>query len=224
MFATAKSIAPAPKAKPGKDKARHEMPAVSDLAKLKALIVSATAMAAALETEIKEDGFEIFMDSKGSTRPSSIEAFGEGATCSVEFRKRGTNSALSDDEAKVLDLFGIKPFDHVVTQELYAINPKYAADGTLLGKVEKALSKIVPEDFIVKQEGVSKKVVTDAMFDEAYKTAGAEAVLRIMTTMALKPKLGEEYDMANLIDDAVSIMRPKKTAKTALPVAKIGKK
>ena len=220
MFSTAKSIVAKPTAAKKVAKVQHELSGLADLTLLKALIDSATAMAKSIETDVKAKGFDIFMESKGGTRPSSFEGLDGIATCSVEMRKRGTNSALSDDEVGMLRKAGIEPFNQVITQELFAINPKYAEDTALLGKVEKSLAKIVPEDFIVKQEGASKFVVSDEMLDAAYRKASTDnAVLSIMTTMALKPKLSEAYDMSNLITDALAVMQPKKKA-VALPKAK----
>jgi len=221
MFSNAKTIGSKPTATVKKTKDEVAMDGVKDLALLQALIKNATAMAETMEADLKARGFEEFMGKKGSTRPSSFVGVEGPATCSVEMRKRGTNSKLSDDEVAVLRAAGIEPFEQVVTQELFAINPKYAEDAAMLGKVEKALAKIVPEDFIVKQEGVSKFVVSDEMLDEAFKKAGTEnTVLSIMTTMALKPKLSAEYDMSNLIEDALAIMQPKPAAKVALPKSK----
>lgn len=219
MFSNAKSIGAKPTANKKSDKAQHVIAGIADLALLNALIASATAMAKTMEADIKSRGFDIFMESKGSTRPSSFNGTDKFATCSVEMRKRGTNSALNDEEVATLRSAGVEPFKQVITQELFAINPKYAEDMTLLGKVEKALAKIVPEDFIVKQEGVSKFVVSDEMLDTAFKQAGTDAVLQIMTTMALKPKLNEEYDMSNLVADALAVMQPAKK-KATLPTRK----
>lgn len=220
MFSTAKSIGSKPTAAAKKTKEMVDVAGVRDIALLNALIKNATAMLETLETEVKATGFEHFMSLKGSTRPSSYVGQEGEATCSIEMRKRGTNSKLTDDEVEQLRAAGIEPFEQVVTQELFAINPKYAEDSTLLGKVEKALAGKVPEDFIVKQEGVTKFVVSDEMLDEAFKKSGTDEVLRTMTTMALKPKLSAEYDMANLLEDALAIMQPKKTAKVALPKSK----
>lgn len=221
MFSTAKKIEAKPTAKAKKDKLQVEVKGLADLAKLDALIKAATAMKATLETEIKLFGFETFMDMAGGSRPSSFEGIDGVATASVELRKRGTNSALNEDEAAALQSVGIVPFKQIVTNGLFAINPKYAEDASLLGRVEKALTKIVPEDFIVQQEEVSKLVVSDEILDEAFRTGKSSAVLAIMTTMALKPKLSEAYDMAQLMSDASEIMFPKKKAKAAaLPGSK----
>lgn len=221
MFSTAKSLDTKKTAAVKKTKDEHEISGICDLALLDALIKSATAMKESIETEVKTRGFEIFMESKGGTRPSSFVGVDGAATASVEMRKRGTNSKLTDDEAEVLRAQGIEPFKQIVTQELFAINPSYAADSKLLSKVEKALDKLdLPKDFIVKQEEVSKLVVSDEMLDTAFKDGTvSNAVLSIMTTMALKPKLGAQYDMSNLITDALNIMQPKKKSVVKLQTA-----
>lgn len=219
MFSTAKTIAAKPTAKAKKEKLQIEVPGLSDLAKLDALIKAATAMKATLKSDIKAFGFDQFMDMAGGTRPSSFEGVDGVATASVELRKRGTNSALNDDEVAVLERFKIEPFKQVVTNGLFAINPKYAEDTALLGKVERALTKIVPEDFIVQQAEVSKFVVSDEMLDDAFRAGKPAEVLAIMTTMALKPKLSEAYSMEQLMDDAKAIMFPK-AKKVALPTKK----
>jgi hypothetical protein len=219
MFSTAKTLAAKPTAKAKKEKLQIEVPGLADLAKLDALIKAATAMKATLETDIKTFGFDQFMEMAGGTRPSSFEGTDGVATASVELRKRGTNSALNEEEAAVLERFGIEPFKQVVTNGLFAINPKYAEDASLLGKVEKALAKIVPEDFIVQQQEVSKLVVSDEMLDGAFRAGKPAEVLALMTTMALKPKLSEAYSMEQLMDDARDIMFPK-AKKVALPAKK----
>ena len=212
MFATSKIIAAKPSAKAKKEKDQIEITGLADLAKLDALIKAATAMKATIEADIKTTGFEHFMDKAGGTRPSSFEGVDGVATASVELRKRGTNSALNEEEVAALEAVGITPFKQIVTNGLFAINPKFAEDATLLAKVEKALSKIVPDDFIVRQEEVSKMVVSDEILDEAFRSAKPAPILAIMTTMALKPKLSEAYAMEQLLDDAREIMFPTKKA------------
>ena len=220
LFSTAKTLEAKPNAKAKKTKASLEIKGLSDVAKLDALIKAATAMKATLETQVKTAGFETLMAMSNGTRPTSFEGTDTDVTASVEMRKRGTNSALNEDEVAALATAGITPFVQVVTPGLFAINPKYAEDATLLGKVEKALAKIVPEDFIVQQAEVTKAVVSDEMLDEAFRTRKSPAIIDLMTTMALKPKLNADYDMAQLMADAEAIMFPKAAKKVALPGAK----
>lgn len=66
-----------------------------------------------------------------------------------------------------------------------------------LGKVETALADIVPEDFIVQQAEVSKQVVTEdnvgAVFAAKSKLTRDEfeALVKVVTTQAIKAKLAE---------------------------------
>lgn len=211
MFSTAKSLPAKPTAVKKPPRAQHEIKGLENLAKLKAMGELISSMTKTLEASIKVAGFAIFMDTKGSVRPSSFEALDGTATCSVEMRKRGVNSALSEEEVLVLRSENIEPAKQVITPKLFAINPAYMEDTALLAKIEKALTKLgVPEDLIVKQDEVSKFVVNDEMLDSAFKTTGTEAVLSIMTTMALRPKLSDEYDMLHLFGDVLEIMQPKR--------------
>ena len=215
MFSTAKVI-DKPVAAKKKAKEELEIPGIEQLAKLDALIKAATSMKATLEAEVKEAGLEHFLSLIGGTRATSVLGVDGVATCSVEFRKRATTSALTDDEVASLRLWKIEPELRQIQQKLFAINPVYAEDMKLLEKVEKALKSIVPEDFIVMQAGISKPVVSDEMFDAAYRNKSAKTAVQIMTVMALKPKLTADYDMDKLIADATAIMQPPKK-KVPLP-------
>jgi hypothetical protein len=53
------------------------------------------------------------------------------------------------------------------------------------------------------------------MMDKAFKNGDGE-VLRIVSTMALKPKLNEEYPMAELFDNVKKIVQPEVKAKKAV--------
>ncbi len=210
LFAKAKTIA-APKSAAAK-KARQEIAiaGLQSLAEIKALMQSLEAAAGTLESEIKEAGFAEFLEMKTSVRPESFKGVDGLATCSVEMRKRGTNSALNADEVAALERLGLTPFKQVVTTEMFGINPAYAENQILMNKVSKALEKIVPADFIVLQEERSKLVVNDELADAAFKLAGAarEEAVRICTTMALKPKLNAEYPMARLMENVQVILSP----------------
>lgn len=201
LFAKAKAVPAKPAAAAKKTKQEIQISGIQQLAEMHALMASLKAASDTLAGEIKEQGFGEFLNMTGSVRPESFKGIDGLASCSVEMRKRGTNSALNEAEVEVLKNLGLKPFTQVVTTEMYGINPAYAGDEALMNKVSKALEKLVPEDFFVLQEGVSKQVVDDAMCDAAFQMpAGknrAEAV-RIVTTMALKPKLDAGYPMANL--------------------------
>lgn len=203
LFAKAKAVTAKPTAAAKKTKQEIQISGIQQLAEMHALMASLKAASDTLAGEIKEKGFGEFLTMTGSVRPESFKGIDGMASCSVEMRKRGTNSALNEAEVEVLKSLGLQPFTQVVTTEMYGINPAYAGDEALMNKVSKALEKLVPEDFFVLQEGVSKQVVDDAMCDAAFKMPvgdkRAEAV-RIVTTMALKPKLNAGYPMVNLAE------------------------
>lgn len=210
LFAKAKTVSAPKTAAAKKTKEEIALAGIQQLAELKAMAASIEAAMASLEGEIKEAGFEKFLEMETKVRPESFKGVDGYGTCSVEMRKRGTNSALNADEVDALEKLGLTPFEQVVTPEMFGINPVYADNTVLMNKVSKALEKIVPEDFIVLQEGKSKLVVDEKLLDAAFKLEGegrAEA-LRICTTMALKPKLNADYPMEKLADNVAAILGP----------------
>ena len=223
LFAKAKTLDKPATAKAKQDKKEFNIAKLQQLCEIKALMQSLEGACKALETEVKAAGFDMFLEMDTVGRPESFRGIDGFGSASVEMRKRGTNSALNEDECKLLREHGIEPFSQEVTKQLFAINPKYAEDENMLTKVEKALAKIVPEDFIVQQEGVSKFVVTDEMLDVAYKKRD-RALLEVTTCMAIKPKLSDEYPMAALFDNVKKIVQPEvKAKKVSLPGTKAAK-
>ena len=210
IFAKAKAVTTTKPAAGKKTKQEIAIAGVQNLAEIKAMMASLEAMAATLEGEIKEAGFSEFLDMETKIRPESFKGIDGQASASVEMRKRGTNSALNADEVATLEAFGLTPFKQVITTEMFGINPAYAGDEKLMEKVSKAIEKIVPEDFIVLQEEKSKMVVNDELLDAAFKLAGdkRETALRIVTTMALKPKLNADYDMSKLQANVLAMLAP----------------
>lgn len=222
LFAKAKSLDKPATAKAKADKKELPVANLQKVAEIKALMQTLESTLKTLETEVKDAGFAMFLEMDTVGRPESFRGIDGMAAASVEMRKRGTNSPLNEDEAKVLRELGIEPYEQVVTRELFAINPAYAEDTKLMERVEKALEKVVglPSDFIVLQAGVKKLVVTDEMADAAYKSRNKVAV-GICTTMALKPKLEAEYPMEKLFDNVKEIVQPTKVAKkVTLPGSK----
>jgi len=211
LFAKAKAVTAKPTAAAKKTKQEIAISGIQKLAEMKAMMASLEAAAKTLEGDIKEAGFGEFLNMSGSVRPESFKGIDGKASCSVEMRKRGTNSALNEAEVEVLESLGLKPFEQVITTEMYGINPAYAGNEELMGKVSAALEEIVPEDFFVLQEGVSKKVVDDALCDAAFQMPAGDnraKAVRIVTTMALKPKLNADYNMATLASTVAGYMAP----------------
>lgn len=198
MFGNATAITPAKTGKAGKpEKKQIPLEGLRNLAMIDAAIKALEGIRSTYDSQVKASAFTSFVTLTSGARPDSFTGVDGDATCSAELRKRGTNSKLSDEEVALLQKHGITPLKEVTCRELFAINPKYAADSELLGQVEAALSAVVPEDFIVKQDEISKMVVTDENMDAVFASKPRlardefEALVRVVSTQALKPKLNK---------------------------------
>ena len=193
MFSKAKTIAPAPKAKLEKKKQTVEIAGIEHLAMIDALQKTLEALRTTLEFEVKSVASERFTSYVAATgqKPENFTATEGGATASMQFRRKSSAYALSEETVTLLRAHDIEPEKVVSTPALFAINPSYAGDEVLLAKVEKALKKIVPEDFIVAQEEQSKLVATEATLDAAIRAKAPAAVLQALTTISCGPKLRE---------------------------------
>lgn len=201
-FAKVASLAPAKSAaKAGATRKEIPIDGLEAYANIDAAIKALEGLKATFEPQVKGKAFAEFMTlaAANNTKPDSFTGVEGIATASMELRKRGTNSALKTEEHALMLKHGFAPTEEIITPELLAINPKYAADTKLLEKVEKALGKVtgLPEDFIVKQEQVSKMVVSEANVTEVFAARPKlakddfEAIVKIVTTQAVKPKLAE---------------------------------
>lgn len=214
LFAAAKPIDSPKVAKAKAAKTEVTIAGLQQYAELKALQAAIAAVIGTLETEIKGQAFDMFVETAEETHkaPPSFNGVEGIATVNVQMRKRGTNSPLNDGELAVLEAAGIEAFEETSVQELFAINPTYAADNKLLAKVSKALEKIVPDDFIMKQEKKAKMVVSTDTMEAAFKMATIDPdVIKVVTTMALKPKL-QEVDIDNILADVKDLLGSKITA------------
>jgi len=143
------------------------------------------------------DHFQAFAV-KNQAKPENYKGSEDADTfkceASLQFKKRGSNSPLSDLEVSLLQEAKLPFSSETDTVETYVINPAYKDDEKLLAKVSKALSGIkdIPEDFIQKQVGTTKHVVTDETVTEFCKLAGGplRALLPVVITNAVgKPKM-----------------------------------
>ena len=207
LFATAKVIAPkVTKAKAAKTEIT--MPGLQQYAELKALQGAIAAVLGTMETEIKGTAFDMFIETAEATHkaPESFNGTEGIASVNVQMRKRGTNSPLNDAELAILTDAGLTAYEETSVQELFAINPTYATDDKLLAKVSKALEKIVPADFIMKQDKKAKMVVSAETMESAFRMSTINPdVIKIVTTMALKPKL-ESVDIDAILADVKDLL------------------
>ena len=208
LFANAGTIAAPKAAKAKAAKAEVTMNGLQQYAELKALQGAIAAVLGTLESEIKGQAFDMMMEKAQETHkaPDSFNGVEGIATVNIQMRKRGTNSPLSEGELAILADAGIAAHEEVGVQELFAINPAYATDDKLLAKVSKALEKIVPEDFIVKQEKKAKMVVSNETMEAAFKAGTVNPdVVKVVTTMALKPKL-TTVDIDAILSDVKELL------------------
>jgi hypothetical protein len=182
-----------------------EVAGLEDYAKLDALGKNIAGVQKTVGATIKDEVMADLFYNKAMADgelPESLEGVEGIAKASLECRKRGTNSPLSDQEVEVFTTNGLTPTKAVITHEAFLINPKYTNDMKLLAKINKLLEGKVPEDLFVTQDEVSKYVVTDELVKEAcaLKDKLPREVFMLMTVLAIKPKLSET-NIGQIIDD-----------------------
>lgn len=191
MFDKAKTIVPAPKKKLAKEKAEIEIAGIEHLAMIDALQKTLETVRGTLEAEVKTTAAERFAAHIQQTgqRPENFTGIEGEAFASIQFRRRSSAYALSEEAVALLRDNEIEPHKEVVTPQLFAINPAYASDEVLLAKVEKALAKIVPDDFIVVQAEASKLVATEDTLNLAIQKKAPAPVIAALTTISCGLKL-----------------------------------
>lgn len=210
LFKNAEKIE-APAAKKGKkaEKPGVQMSGLQTLTEIDTLIKTLTALKGTYEEQVKKEAYDYFVEHADGKRPENFRGVEGNASASIELRKRSSASALSEAEVTLLKSHGIAAEKKIVTQQLFGINPKYASDDKLLDKVSKAISKFVPEDFIVVQEEKSAMIVSDEAIEKVFtlKPAVLHDIMGTVTTLAIKPKL-EEVDIDEVIQNVWDIISP----------------
>jgi hypothetical protein len=201
MFNKAKTIAAAPKKTSAKSKAEIEIAGIEHLAMIDALQKTLDTVRGTLEAEVKTAAAERFTAHIQETgqRPDNFTGIEGGATASIQFRRKPSTYALSEEAVTLLRDSGIEPDKQIVTPQLFAINPTYASDEALLAKVEKALAKIVPDDFIVVQAETSKLIATEETLNMAIQKKAPAAVIQSLTTISCGLKL-KNTDMSAILE------------------------
>ncbi len=138
------------------------------------------------------------------SKPDSFEGIDGDATASCEIRKRSVRSVLSPTDIAILKDHKIPIEETKSETETLIFNPAYLSDAKLMAKIEAALNKVVglPDDIIMKQEGVTTYTVSDATVNAVFATkdkAKLELLVPIVTTLALKPKLDNDTVVADTI-------------------------
>jgi hypothetical protein len=171
-------------------KAVVEIKGLEEYGMIAALAKALEGVAVQARAAVIEAGMERFMsDVSEGRRPESFRGCEGIAEASIEFRRKGANIALNDAQVKLCREAGYEPSEAVSVQELWAINPIYAADQALLERVQGALAGVVPEDFIMLQPKVSKFTVSEDMLVKACSGKAPREVIEALTVVAIKPKL-----------------------------------
>lgn len=195
MFANAKQVkTDKPAAKKDK-KEQVNVAGLTDLASIDAVIKALTALKTTIESDVKSEAAVHFVKTGCALkkRPENFRGVDEGSSASMELRIRSTTSVLSEEEQALLAENGIGTRTIVSVVDTYVINPDYKDNAEILGLVESRLSGVegIPEDFIQKQDGVSKVVVAEDALDKVFTLSDEKArdLLSVVGVLAVKPKL-----------------------------------
>lgn len=211
MFANAKTLKTATKSK----KAEVEtvkLAGLEQLGAIDAVMKALTALRATVEMDVKS-GMTAEFIKRGmakQTRPENFKGEEGIATASCQLKKRSSTSPLSDSEIELLTEAKISVETVDLVAETFVINPAYKDDQVLLGKIEKKLSTIkdLPEDFIMKQAGVSRTIVGETALDEVFAFDSADMIaqfLPMVSSLAIKPTLNED-DVSKAFEIVSKIM------------------
>lgn len=210
MFANAKPItAPKPKGKK-KDVEIVESKGLHLFAALQSVLKNVQAQIAVVETNLKSDMLEHFIEvgMKTGKKPESYTGVEDGSEGSMQLKTRVSTSALSEEDQKLFAEYKIPTSENVSREEAFIINPEYTHDMDMLAKVEKALSGLnLPADFIMKQEKVCKIIATDESINaivKLKKESAVAALLPLATTLAIRAKLADGADAFAIVDKAVA--------------------
>jgi hypothetical protein len=191
-FFSAKFVVTAtPKGKTKSKKKEVTIDGLEQLAEIDAMIKNLSALREDLDRTVKDKAREIFIDLGQTTRPENFRGVDGDAEASIEFRKRSTRSVLTPAEVEAFEKLNIPVETIQDVSETYIINPAYAGDSALLEKIDNALKKVknLPEDFILKQGGTSRKVVGDDTVTEVFSKGLIRQFFDTIGVLAVKPKL-----------------------------------
>lgn len=193
MFADAKILeTPKTKAKKFLGLEIIHIDGIEELAILKEKVKEYEGKISVLEDKVKSQSKEIFISQGEKThkRPDNFQGVDGRATASCQLRKRSTTSVLTDVEVATLKEANI-PFETITdVEETFVINSIFAKDQKVLARVAKALKELnLDKDFILKQLGQTRNVVSEESLDVAFQRGIFRKVADILTTIAVKTNL-----------------------------------
>jgi len=186
----AKTAAPTTKAGAGS----FVVAGLKKLAALDTVIRALSTIRDTSEAEVKQAAADeaVARGMKAGKQPENFELRDADATAGFQLKKRNSRSTVKEEEAAILDSFGISTEEIVDREEMFGVNPKYAQDQATLEKVSKFLVKAGLDDFIVMQTKVARRVTTETSIAEVFqKIKSADdvrQVLPLVSSLALKIK------------------------------------
>lgn len=185
--------------KPASKSKAPELPVVgiAEYAAYCSVIDTVTGLKEAKKKEICDVANGLFLNEIRDTKrkPTNFRGVEGNASGSIQFKKRSTVSALTDEQASVLDEFKI-PYETVADRpSTFIIGEEYAQDADVLGKLNKAIAPLIakgelPANVIQKQEATTKRVVTDDTLDAVCKIEDMEALaalVPVVSSTAINP-------------------------------------
>ncbi len=140
-------------------------------------------------------------------RPSNFKGVEGEVTASCELRIRSSRSALNADEAELMRENNIPTTVVVDTRDAYVINPEHAHNAGYQKAIQKALGPLIkkgilPDDIIMRQQGVSRTVVGEEALDQVFTKTDPDLVktlLGVVGVMSIKPKVDGSPNSADLL-------------------------
>ena len=203
LFANAQKIE-APKTAAKKPKApQHEIKGLEQLAAIDAAIKALTGLREGFEATVKVEMASYFVaeGTKVKARPVNFQGLDGDAKASCQLRARSATSKLTVDDVALLTDHNIPFLVETMTPEAFLINPSYTNDMELLARVEEALANVdLPDDFLMKQEKVTRTVATEASLDAIFThdSKVAATLLPVVSTLAIRPSIPDDKFWAKL--------------------------
>ena len=215
LFANAVILKPV-KSIAKKTKDEIEMPGLKTVAMVDALIKTLSTLQSTLTKELKDTAAVLFYTqaAESGKAPVTFRGVDGDASGAFECRKRSTNSPLAEDEVELLVKSGLIIEEQTIVPEMFGFNSELIKNPKTMALIEGLLGPAIatgklPAGLIVKQEKVSKRVVTDQTLADAcsMKSKLSPVVLSMLTSLAIKPKL-EVTDLSAILAEVTSIIAP----------------
>lgn len=194
LFQKAQETAKTTPTTKGKSAGAYVVAGLKKLAALDTVIRSLSTLRDTSEAEIKQAAVDEMTQRglKAGKQPENFDLVEDDASAGFQMKKRSSRSVLKEEEIAILDQFKISTEEIVDREEMYGVNPRYAADQKTLEKVSKFLVKQGLDDFIIMQTKVARRVTTETSITEVFQKAKTadevKQLLPLVSSLALKIK------------------------------------